>query len=115
MRKRNISVSSGETTPTLCQQSTGMGGQERFKIFRDQIKTPEVLLDLTNLNKGSTNNLVYQQYFGAFIEDYSNYEKIFTDGSKSDDAVGAASVTGKYLRESSRQGYLAAALSSQLS
>ena len=59
------------------------------------LKTPEVLLDLTNLDKGSTNNLVYQQYFGAFIEDYSNYEKIFTDGSKSDDAVGAASVTGK--------------------
>ena len=59
------------------------------------LKTPEVFLDLNSLDKESTNSLVYQQHFAEFIQSYSDYEKIYTDGSKSDDAVGAASVSGK--------------------
>ena len=33
--------------------------------------------------------------FAEFIQDFPEHEKIFTDGSKSDTAVGAASVSGK--------------------
>ena len=60
-----------------------------------QLVTPEVRLDLTKLSKDGTNELVFQQYFGDFIEAFPDYEKIYTDGSKSEDSVGAASVTGK--------------------
>ena len=60
-----------------------------------QLETPEVRLDLTKLSKTDTNELVFQQYFGDFIEAFHDHEKIYTDGSKSDDSVGAASVTGK--------------------
>ena len=59
------------------------------------LETPEVLLNLTKLDKSSTNELVFQQCFAEFIQDYREHEQIFTDGSKSDAAVGAASVSGK--------------------
>ena len=59
------------------------------------LETPEVRLDLTKLDKGTTNELVYQQYFAEFIQLFPEHVQIFTDGSKSDAAVGAASVTGK--------------------
>ena len=60
-----------------------------------QLVTPAVRLNLTKLSKEGTNELVFQQYFGDFIESFHDYEKIYTDGSKSDDSVGVASVTGK--------------------
>ena len=58
------------------------------------LDTPEVLLNLTQHEKSTTNELMYQQFFGELIGDFMDYEKIYTDGSKSADAVGAASVTG---------------------
>ena len=58
------------------------------------LDTPEVLLNLTQHEKSTTNELMYQQFFGELIGDFTDYEKIYTDGSKSADAVGAASVTG---------------------
>ena len=59
------------------------------------LEAPKVHLGLTNFDKSLTNDLVYQQAYGEFINDFNEHEKIFTDGSKSADAVGAASVTGK--------------------
>ena len=59
------------------------------------LEAPEVRLDLTFFDKSTTNELIYQQYFGEFVQSFPDYEQIFTDGSKSDAAVGAASVTGK--------------------
>ena len=59
------------------------------------LEAPKVHLGLTNFDKSLTNDLVYQQAYGEFISDFNEHEKIFTDGSKSADAVGAASVSGK--------------------
>ena len=58
------------------------------------LDVPEVLLNLTKHEKSSTNELVYKQLFSELMSDFTDYEKIYTDGSKFADAVGAASVTG---------------------
>ena len=58
------------------------------------LDVPEVLLNLTKHEKSSTNELIYKQLFGELMSDFTDYEKIYTDGSKFADAVGAASVTG---------------------
>ena len=59
------------------------------------LETPKVHLGLTVFDKATTNDLIYQQVYGEFVNEFDVYEKIFTDGSKSADAVGSASVGGK--------------------
>merc|ERR1711989_91077 len=59
------------------------------------LETPIVHLGLTVIDKSTTNDLIYQQVYGEFVNEFDVYEKIFTDGSKSADAVGSASVGGK--------------------
>ena len=59
------------------------------------LESPKVHLGLTNFDKATTNELIYQQAFGEFTSLFPEHERIYTDGSKSADAVGAASVRGK--------------------
>ena len=58
----------------------------------------EIRLDLTRFRKAETNQLVYK---GAYIElcsKYKGFERIFTDGSKSDCATASAAVVGSNLK-----------------
>ena len=58
------------------------------------LEAPRVHLGLTNFEKSTTNDLVYQQAYREFVSMFPDHERIYTDGSKSADAVGAASVRG---------------------
>ena len=58
------------------------------------LETPEVFLGLSDFDKSTTSDVVYQHLFNEYSSNFSDYVKIFTDGSKSSEAVGAASVTG---------------------
>ena len=59
------------------------------------LEAPKVHLGLTNFEKSTTNDLVYQQAYREFVSMFPDHERIYTDGSKSADSVGAASVRGK--------------------
>ena len=57
------------------------------------LKPVEVDLELTHLPKSSTSPDIYKKnYQNLSYTKYKNYEKFFTDGSKSETAVGCASV-----------------------
>ena len=60
-----------------------------------ELKVPEMCFNLAELNKASTNDLIYQSAFQEISGRYKDFKQIFTDGSKTADAVGAASVSGK--------------------
>ena len=60
-----------------------------------ELKVPEICFSLTGLNKDNTNELVYQSSFHELACRYPGFVQIFTDGSKTADAVGAAAVSGK--------------------
>ena len=61
------------------------------------LKNPEIDLDLTKFTKESTHHSTFREEFYKIIRNkYVNYAKIFTDGSKSDSAEGAASVPIPY-------------------
>ncbi len=52
--------------------------------------TVEIDLSLTKFKKEETNDLVYQQEFLDLKEKYSNFQEIYTDGSKHEEKTGAA-------------------------
>ena len=52
-------------------------------------------LCLAELNKPDTNELIFQSLFLELVSRYPGFKQIYTDGSKTADAVGSASVTGK--------------------
>ena len=54
--------------------------------------TPEVRFDLASYRKENTNSLVYKGLYGSLCENYPKHEKIFTDGSKTANGVGASAV-----------------------
>ena len=57
------------------------------------LNNPEIDLDLTKFTKESTHPSTYREEFYKILRNkYVNHAKIYTDGSKSDFAVGAASV-----------------------
>ena len=56
------------------------------------LQTPEINTTLANRNKGETNADTYREAFKNLLTKYEGYEQIYTDGSKSDTAVGAAAV-----------------------
>ena len=58
------------------------------------LETPEVNLWLTDFEKSDTNDAVYLSLFNELSSRYKDFYKIFTDGSKSSDKVGAASAAG---------------------
>ena len=66
-----------------------------------ELKVPEMCFSLAELNKASTNDLIYQSAFQEVCNTYKNFKQIFTDGSKTADAVGAASVSGKDFKKPS--------------
>ena len=62
-----------------------------------ELKVPVINFGLAELNKPKTNVLIFQILFQELVSKYPVFEHIYTDGSKTADAVGAASVTGKDL------------------
>lgn len=73
----------------MIQESTG-------KSLPPWIRSiPEVDLSLTKLKKSTTSNAEYLELLGTLMEHYDSYFKIYTDGSKSNDAVGCAFVSNE--------------------
>ena len=60
-----------------------------------ELKVPVIDLCLAELNKPDTNELIFQSLFLELVSRYPGFKQIYTDGSKTADAVGSASVTGK--------------------
>ena len=58
-----------------------------------QLVRPNVNLHLTRFKKSTTNQLVFQQEFLEFLNQYPSYQAIYTDGSKDGEKVAAATVT----------------------
>jgi len=54
------------------------------------LSQPEVRLDLTRYKKAETQPAIYMEAFNNLLEEFPNYEQIFTDGSKADGRVAAA-------------------------
>lgn len=58
-----------------------------------KIQLPEICLELTEYPRSSTTSIIYQQLFNNLLsEKFSNFEHIYTDGSKTEEGVGAAAV-----------------------
>ena len=57
------------------------------------IKKPTVLFDLHNGKKSESNPCILKQNFQELQSRFSDYQHIFTDGSKDDDKVGCAYVS----------------------
>ena len=55
------------------------------------LKKPKVILDLTIHPKKETPASIYKEHLGAILETYKHVHKIYTDGSKDENAVGSAS------------------------
>lgn len=55
---------------------------------------PSCLTDLASASKAQTSSAVYQQEFGALCDKYRDYVKYYTDGSKMNEGVGCALVSG---------------------
>ena len=57
------------------------------------LSNPAVRLDLTKYRKAETQPALYLEALDQLIAEFSNYEQIFTDGSKAGDGVAAAAVS----------------------
>ena len=57
------------------------------------VSQPHVLFSLHNDKKSQTDPIVFRTKFHELLSDFSNYETIFTDGSKDGDTAGSACVT----------------------
>ena len=64
-----------------------------------KIVNPRVNFKLTCLKKDCTSETAYKQLYLEQCSFYTNYEKIFTDGSLKDDRVAAAAVPEKHLNK----------------
>ena len=53
---------------------------------------------LRTFKKETTNHVTYQQYYLELIADYPSYQKVFTDGSKTDDGVAAMAVSSRNIK-----------------
>ena len=53
-------------------------------------QTPDIRFDLASYRKHSTSSLAYKTYFAEMCEKFPNYEKVFTDGSKSEGVAASA-------------------------
>ena len=61
-----------------------------------QLQRPHVNTSLTEYKKHSTDSVVFQRHINVLRDVYSNYEDIYTDGSKDDNKVAAATVTQEF-------------------
>ena len=70
-----------------------------------EILLPEINLELAKLVKEKTSPEVYYKQFYEILKDkYKDYDRIYTDGSKDDDAVSSASVPlNKKVKEQSQR------------
>ena len=59
------------------------------------LKQPVVILDLNKLPKNKTHPLIYQEKLNNIQETYPNYQRIYTDGSKSNFGTGCGAVLHK--------------------
>ena len=67
------------------------------KIPSWDLEEVTVDLDLTQYSKSTTEaNTYYKAYYGLMLTKYKEFERIFTDGSKSETAVGSAAVPMEY-------------------
>ena len=57
-----------------------------------QLQVPEINTSLAGTAKGETNAETYKKAFKDLLGKYQGFEQIYTDGSKSETAVGAAAV-----------------------
>ena len=55
--------------------------------------SPKINFDIAKRKKSQTAEDVFRSNFNGIKEKFSNYHCIYTDGSKTNDAVGAAAVT----------------------
>ena len=67
-----------------------------------EVVSPSVNLSLSDLKKGNTSPEIFKQLFLEKTSVYSNYEKVFTDGSLQGEAVGAAAVPSKKTQKTSQ-------------
>ena len=63
------------------------------------MSSAEIDLTLTKFKKEETHPRIYKKEYDKLLQTYSSYERIFTDGSKTDSAVGLAAV---YITESEK-------------
>ena len=66
-----------------------------------QMSSPEINLALTNFKKEETHPDIFKKEYNELIQKYHSYETIFTDGSKSDNAVGSATV---HIKKNKKEG-----------
>ena len=57
------------------------------------VKKPTVLFDLHNSKKSESNTLILKQNFQELHSRFSDYQRVFTDGSKDGIKVGCANVS----------------------
>ena len=58
-----------------------------------QILNPNINLELSILTKGNTNPAIYyEQFYEILLNQYTDYDRIYTDGSKDENSVSSASV-----------------------
>lgn len=68
------------------------------------LSSPEIRFDLASYQKENTNSLVYKGLFGELCSKYPAHEKIFTDGSKTENGVAASAVhQTKGVKESTKR------------
>ena len=64
-----------------------------------KLSVPAVQFDLASFKKDSTNPDIYKQLYLQLISEYPLSEKIFTDGSKTEEGVAAAAVSTKRMKK----------------
>ena len=60
-----------------------------------------VKFSLTEYSKRATTPHVYGREFDKLLNEYGGWAKVFTDGSKTQDGVGAAAITGDQVKSAS--------------
>ena len=64
-----------------------------------KLSVPAVRFDLASFKKDTTNPEIYKQLYLQLISEYPLSEKIFTDGSKTEEGVAAAAVSTKRMKK----------------
>ena len=64
-----------------------------------KLSVPAVRFDLASFKKDTTNPEIYKQLYLQLISEYPLSEKIFTDGSKTEEVVAAAAVSTKQMKK----------------
>ena len=80
--------------PHLQNADINLGSVCDFSKFPESppwtFKTPEVCFDLASHRKDSTSSLAYKAFYAELCQKFPSFNKIFTDGSKSDEGVAAS-------------------------